>query len=80
MIYFRPFICSLPVFVAFIMIHLPMPWSVFIYFLAAGFTGGVLNNARTLGDEEFNLEDIGWCACWPIMWGRTLEQLIYSEE
>jgi hypothetical protein len=80
MIYLKPFICSLPVLLAFIMVSLPMPWSVFSYFLAAGFTWGVLHNARALVDEEFNLEDIGWCACWPIMWGRTLEQLIYNED
>jgi len=57
-----------------------MPWSVFSYFLVAGFTIGVLNNARALADEGIDLEDIGWSLCWPIMWGRTLEQLVYDEE
>ena len=80
MIYLRPFICSLPTIVALIMLHLGMPWSVFSYFLVAGFTGGVLNNARVLDNEEFDLEDIGWSLCWPIMWGRTLELLVYEEE
>ncbi len=70
----------LPVLAAFIMVQLPEPWSVFAYFLAAGFTGGVLNNARVLGEDEFDLEDLGWCLCWPIMWGRTLEQLFYNED
>ena len=76
----RPFICSLPAALAFTILYAEMPWSVFSYFLVAGFTIGVLNNARALTDERLNLEDIGWSLCWPIMWGRTLEQLVYDEE
>jgi len=33
-----------------------------------------------MAEEEFNSEDTGWALFWPVLWSRTLEELIYDKE
>lgn len=78
--FFRPLACALPIICAVIMTHLEPVVFVLCYFFIAGFSGGILSNARKMAEEEFNSEDTGWALFWPVLWSRTLEELIYDKE